>query len=116
MMPRPRAPGRAGMSAERLPVPAPDAEHYRRQLQVVCDNATVALFVMDDRQQCTFMNRAAEELTGFTLAEVRGKPLHDVIHHTRPDGSPYPLAERPIDRAFPTRNRVQGEEVFVHRD
>jgi hypothetical protein len=39
-----------------------------------------------------------------------------VIHHTRPDGSHFPLEECPIDRAFPDEHQVQGEEVFVHRD
>ena len=92
------------------------AEEYRRQLTAVAENATVALFIMDERQQCTFMNPAAERMTGFRLDEVRGRALHDVIHHTRPDGSPYPLAECPIDRAFPEEMREQGEDVFVHRD
>ncbi|MGP4717760.1 histidine kinase dimerization/phospho-acceptor domain-containing protein, partial [Psychrobacter sp. T6-6] len=41
---------------------------------------------------------------------------HDVVHHTRPDGSPYPLCECPIDQAFPENEREQGEEVFVHKD
>jgi PAS domain S-box-containing protein len=91
-------------------------EHLRRQLETIAQNATLALFIMDEHQQCTFMNPAAERLTGYALAEVRGRALHDVIHHTRPDGSPYPLAECPIDQAFPQNMREQGEEVFVHRD
>ena len=41
-----------------------DAGHYLQQLEAVCVNATVALFVMDARQQCTYMNPAAEKLTG----------------------------------------------------
>lgn len=87
-----------------------------RRLNAILDNATVSVFLMDERQQCAYMNAAAEKLTGYSLAETLGRPLHDVIHHTRPDGRPYPLAECPIDRAFPKRAQTQGEEVFVHRD
>ncbi|HCF26799.1 MAG TPA: PAS domain S-box protein [Cyanobacteria bacterium UBA11049] len=92
------------------------AEKHRRLLKAVTDNASVALFIMDEQQQCVFMNPAAEQMTGFALAEVQGRALHDIIHHTRPDGSHYPLEECPIDRAFPENNQEQGEEVFVHKD
>jgi PAS domain S-box-containing protein len=90
----------------------------QRRLEAVLNNASVAIFLMDDRQRCEYMNRAAEQLTGFTLEEVLGldKPLHDIIHHTHPDGRPFPLAECAIDRAFPEHNQVRGEEVFVHKD
>jgi len=86
--------------------------------KAITDNATTALFIMDEKQQCVFMNPAAEKLTGFTYAEVsaRGGALHDIVHHTRPDGTPCPLHECPIDQAFPTQNQMRGEEVFVHKD
>ncbi|MCJ2037309.1 sensor histidine kinase [Methylobacterium sp. J-068] len=89
-----------------------------RRLNAVLNNASVSIFLMDDRQHCVYMNRAAELLTGFTLAEVlaRDCPLHDVVHHTYPDGRPFPLAECAIDRAFPENNQERGEEVFVHKD
>ena len=87
-----------------------------RRLSAVLDNATVSIFLMDDRQHCVYMNAAAERLTGFAFEETRGRPLHDVIHHTRPDGSHFPLHECAIDRAFPENDRQQGEEVFVHKD
>lgn len=90
----------------------------QRRLEAVLNNASVAIFLMDDRQQCVYMNRAAEKLTGYTLAEVLAldRPLHDIIHHTYPDGRPFPLSECAIDRAFPEHNQVQGEETFVHKD
>jgi PAS domain S-box-containing protein len=87
-----------------------------RRLNAILNNTTMAIFMMDDRQHCVFMNHAAEELTGYTLKEASGCPLHDVVHHTRPDGSHYPLEECPIDQAFPERDRMQGEETFIHRD
>jgi PAS domain S-box-containing protein len=91
-------------------------EESRRRLNAVLDNATVAIFLMDENQHCVYMNAAAEVLTGYSLAETIGRPLHDVIHHTRPDGTHYPLAECPIDRAFPEHKQQQGEETFVHKD
>ena len=85
-------------------------------LQAVCENATVALFVMDDQQHCVYMNASAELLTGYRLAEVQGQALHNFVHHTHPDGRPYPLADCPIDRAAPQNLQEQGEEVLVHKD
>lgn len=85
-------------------------------METISANATLGLVLMDARQHCTFMNPAAEALTGYTLAEVQGQPLHAFVHHARPDSRPYPLTECPIDRALPTRQREQGEEVFVHKD
>lgn len=88
-----------------------------RRLEAVLNNASVSIFLMDDQQQCIYMNPAAEQLTGFTLKEVLvlNRPLHDIVHHRYPDGRPFPLSECAIDRAFPEHNQTQGEEVFVHR-
>ncbi|WP_308462274.1 hybrid sensor histidine kinase/response regulator [Sphingomonas citri] len=87
-----------------------------RRLNAIVSNSTMAIFLMDDRQHCIFMNAAAEALTGYRFDEAQNRPLHDVVHHQRPDGSHYPLEECPIDRAFPEHDRMQGEEVFVHKD
>jgi PAS domain S-box-containing protein len=89
-----------------------------RLAATISDNATVGLVMMDARQHCTFMNPAAEKIFGFTFAEVRvmDRPLHDIIHHTRPDGSHFPMEECPIDRALPQKMQEQGEDVFVRKD
>lgn len=92
------------------------AGEAEQRLSAVLNNASVAVFLMDGRQHCAYMNAAAEQLTGYTFEETLGRPLHDVIHHTRLDGSPFPLQECVIDRAFPENHNVQGEEVFVHKD
>lgn len=87
-----------------------------RRLDAILGNTTMSVFLMDERQHCAFMNKAAEKLTGYSFHETTGRPLHDVIHHSYPDGSPFPLSECVIDRAFPEMAGTQGEEIFVHKD
>ena len=93
-----------------------DKDFYRRHLEAIAKNATLALFIMDEHQHCVFMNPAAEMLTGFDFEELRDQPLHNFVHHTRPDGTAYPLEECPIDRVFPQNYQEQGDEIFVHKD
>lgn len=101
----------AEKKSEAWRVKAPDVS----LLNAVCENASGALFVLNDKQHCVYMNSAAVELTGYTLDELHGRPLHDCIHHTRPDGSHYPIDECPIDRAFPASRRERGEDSFIHK-
>ncbi len=85
----------------------------QRQLEALTSNASVALFMTDANQSCTFMNPAAERMTGYTFDEVQGRPLHEAIHGAKGDHS---LAECPMGRAFADAGPRQGEDVFVHRD
>lgn len=93
-----------------------ELQSVTNRLDTVLNNTAMAVFLMNDHQQCIYMNGAAEKLTGYSFAETEGRTLHDVIHHTYPDGRAFPLAECAIDRALPENNQMQGEEVFVHKD
>lgn len=86
--------------------------------KAITDNATTALFILDEKEQCVFMNPAAEQLTGYSLDEVRSsnRTFHELIHHSRTDGSAYPVSECPIFNAIPSHAQTKGEEVFIHKD
>lgn len=84
--------------------------------RAITDNATTAIVMMDNDSRCTFMNPAAERMTGYSFTEVEGKILHDFIHHHYPDGRPYPLEECPIDHASPEHREVHShEDVFIRK-
>lgn len=93
-------------------------QESQERFRVVTDNATTGLFIMDDTQHCTFMNPAAEKITGFSFEDIKksGKPLHDIIHYKKPDGSLYLMKDCPIDRALPEKNQTKGEDLFTRPD
>src|SRR5206468_2272219 len=75
-------------------------EHQSRLTATITDTAAAALFLLDADGYATYMNPAAVAVTGWTLEELDGRRLHDVLHHTRPDGSVYPFDECPITQAL----------------
>ena len=86
--------------------------------KAITDHASDALFMIDVKDgRCTFMNPAAEAMTGFSLADIDHRPLHDVIHHHRADGAPYPRSECELARAAEaTEGLIEGrEEVYFRR-
>ena len=94
-------------------------EALQRQSQLIktiTDNAASCLFMMDKQGHPTFMNPAAEAVTGFTLDEIEDKPLHDAIHHTRPDGTPYPISECPLNRPLLGELPEDLEPIHDHED
>ena len=85
--------------------------------QIIMDNATGAVFMMDKNGYCTFMNPAAVNMTGYTFEEIRQKPLHEMIHHHRPDGSFYPIEECPLDKVVALKEKLRAhKDVFIRKD
>ncbi|HVL57696.1 MAG TPA: PAS domain S-box protein, partial [Burkholderiaceae bacterium] len=83
----------------------------------ITHNATTAVFVMDADGRTLFVNASAEAMTGFTSAEMQGRVLHDLIHHTRSDGRAYPMSECGIGQHVLARQPLRDhEDVFVRRD
>ncbi len=82
--------------------------------QAITDNSAAALFMIDTRGYCTFMNPAGQRMLGWTFEEISRKPLHEMIHHHYPDGRPYPMTECPIERALPGNFGMrEHEDMFI---
>ena len=88
------------------------------RFRVVSENATTGLFMIDEHFNCTFMNPAAERITGFTFAEVSSqkKPLYEILQHTKPDGSRSSNNEWLMDDSKLKQSKVSGDYVFIRPD
>jgi two-component system sensor histidine kinase/response regulator len=63
--------------------------------------APEAIYGIDLTGNCTFSNPACLSLTGYAnSSELLGRNMHQVLHYAKADGSPYPVEECWIYRAF----------------
>ena len=87
-------------------------------VRLILDSAAEAIFGCDPEGTCLFSNRAAARLLGYDdPAELLGKNMHALEHHTRADGTPYPIEECPIYIGFKKGEGVHGDdEVYWRKD
>ncbi len=87
-------------------------------VRLILDSAAEAIFGCDPEGTCLFCNRAAARLLGYDdPAELLGKNMHALEHHTRADGTPYPLEECPIYIGFQKGQGVhRDDEVYWRKD
>jgi len=91
-----------------------EAEAHFRQL---LESSGEGIYGVDAAGRCSFFNPAASALTGYSLKEALGRDSHQLLHHTRADGLPYPVDECPVYRALRTGTGVRvEEELYWRRD
>jgi PAS domain S-box-containing protein len=71
-----------------------------RQNELLLDSVGEGIYGLDLEGRTTFANPKAVSLVGYNLEEMIGRSQHDLIHHSRADGSPYRRQECPIYAAF----------------
>jgi PAS domain S-box-containing protein len=73
------------------------------KLALLLESTAEGIYGIDLEGRCTFCNPACLRLLGYHHSdELIGKNVHALIHHTRPDGTPYPAEECPILRSLRT--------------
>jgi PAS domain S-box-containing protein len=71
------------------------------QVRLLLDSTAEAIYGLDLEGKCTFCNWACVVTLGYHHTdELLGRNMHDLIHHTRNDGSHYPMQECRIYEAF----------------
>ena len=85
-------------------LPAPAQLAWRDKLSQLLESTGEGIFGIDMHGLCTFINRAGAEQLGWLPAEVLGRNMHELAHHTHgfgaQSGQHYPEQLCPIFNAF----------------
>jgi PAS domain S-box-containing protein len=89
-------------------------EHLMGQNEMLLNAVGEAICGLDLDGNVTFANPMAARLTGWTVPELIGKRLHDLVHQKATDECA--AGTCPLQDALMDRNRRQQEDTFVRRD
>ncbi len=92
------------------------AESLRKN-ELILQCAGEGIYGIDREGRCTFVNAAAERLLGHGLADLRGRSIHRIIHHSRRDGTPYPEESCPLNKTLRDGAPIHvDDEVYWRKD
>jgi diguanylate cyclase (GGDEF)-like protein/PAS domain S-box-containing protein len=88
------------------------------RVRLLLDSTAEAIYGVDMEGNCTLCNPACARSLGYdSPADLHGKHMHALVHHTRPDGTPYPSRECRIYEALRTNKGTHtDDEVFWRKD
>ncbi len=92
-------------------------ERLARDRDRILEFAGEGIYHVDVDGLITFANPAAAALLGWPAEALIGKPAHEVLHHTRADGEPYPREACPIHQPGGERTVEHvTDDLFWRRD
>lgn len=65
-------------------------EKLSYQNNLILKSVSEGILGVDLQGNTTFVNPAAETITRYNADELVGRQQHKTLHHSKPDGTPYP--------------------------
>ena len=88
-----------------------------RQRELILESVGDGIYGVDLEGRLTFINEAGARMLGYDPDELTGREIHEVIHHSHSDGTPYSRITSPILQGMRRREAVRmREEVFWRHD
>jgi PAS domain S-box-containing protein len=94
-----------------------NVEQLSRQNDLILRSAGEGIYGLDLHGRATFVNPAVAQMSGYTVEELLGQPIHAILFRSRADGSASPREGSP-GVSTPTSGAMQqhGEGVLWRKD
>ncbi|MGW5633413.1 PAS domain-containing protein [Streptomyces sp. NPDC003832] len=87
----------------------------QRQTEMILRAASEGVVGTDTDGRIVLVNPAAAQILGYRASDLGGRELHELVLHSRPDGSPFPYDESPLADTLRSgrKHRVRGQVLFA---
>lgn len=94
-----------------------DLKQTKIQNDLILKFAGEGIFGLDNQGIITFINPAGANMLGYQIEELIGQVQHNIVHHTKVDGSDYPLEECSVYKSFKENKTIKkADEIFWCKD
>ena len=92
-------------------------EQLSQKNELILESAGEGIFGLDPEGRVIFVNPAAARMLGYEVEELIGEIHHSKVHHSKKDGTFYPMEKCPIYSAYKEGAVHHGtDEVFWRKD
>ncbi|MFI6437042.1 PAS domain-containing protein [Streptomyces sp. NPDC050759] len=90
----------------------------QRQTEMILRAASEGVVGTDTDGRIVLVNPAAAQILGYRASDLGGRELHDLILHSRADGTPFPYEESPLADTLRSgrKHRVRGQVLWSKKD
>ena len=75
-------------------------QRSEERISLILHSVGEGIFGVDGEGRVSFVNEAAQQMLDYAPEEMLGQPVHALIHHSHPDGTPYPQEDCPMFHSF----------------
>ncbi len=87
-----------------------------RRYESILRSVGEGVYGVDLDGRSTFVNPAMERITGWRANELIGQQQHELLHHTKADGSPHPREECPVYLTIKDGKSRNVSDLFWKKD
>ena len=92
-------------------------QRLERQNKLILKSVSDGIYGVDTKGNCTFVNNAMQEMTGWKAKDVLDKNLYSLLHHTRKDGTKAGMEECPMYASFKDQKpHFTSDDIFWKKD